>query len=151
MNDNIIICRTSAEELEMIASLEEKVFSDPWNLSVLSSSFENDSYIFLTAMNEKNQLAGYVIGLSSWGEAELLRIAVEPAARRCGVGRKLMSCFIDVINERKDDKIFLEVRESNDSAIALYSAFGFKKYAVRNGYYKKPTENAVMMSLELCK
>ena len=149
MSDRIIICRASAGDLHEIAKAEEEIFSDPWGLKGLTSSFESENYVFFVAKDENDVFMGYVIGISACGEAELLRIAVSPCARGQGVGKKLLAHYIDSEKEKNSLKLFLEVRDSNVPAITLYSSYGFTKYATRNNYYKNPTENAVMMCLDL--
>jgi ribosomal-protein-alanine N-acetyltransferase len=94
-------------------------------------------------------LAAYLIGCGVAGESEILRIAVRPSFRRRGFGRKLMEYFLNVRKAKGDLTVFLEVRASNISAIALYESCGFRSYTVRRNYYKNPTEDAVMMNLYL--
>ncbi len=74
-------------------------------------------------------------------EAEVLNIAVDPAYRRRGVARLLLSGFLA---EFPGD-IFLEVRASNAAAIELYRRFGFVDAGLRRSYYHRPVEDAVVM------
>ena len=80
------------------------------------------------------------------GEAELLRIGVEAARRRQGIGRILMETFVRLCAEQETPDAFLEVRESNRSAISLYEHFCFENVGRRKKYYHHPDEDAVLMA-----
>lgn len=145
---NYIIRACTEKDIADVAELETAVFSDPWSEASLKANLTDGNYSLLCI--EKNGMtAAYLIGCAVAGESELLRIAVRADFRRCGCGRALTEYFI---NERKnsgDFTMFLEVRASNASAISLYELCGFSSYATRRGYYKNPTEDAVMMRLDL--
>ncbi len=75
------------------------------------------------------------------GEREILFIAVDPACRRRGMGRRLLQ------NELAAScgEWFLEVRESNLAAIRLYESLGFRMAGRRENYYPDPPESAIVM------
>jgi len=84
----------------------------------------------------------------------LMLVAVDPAARRHGLGRLLMEDLIDQAQNRACEKIYLEVRESNSAAIALYQNLGFVQHGRRKHYYparcaNEPKESALLMQLDL--
>ncbi|MGB3248698.1 MAG: GNAT family N-acetyltransferase, partial [Tabrizicola sp.] len=83
--------------------------------------------------------AGFLLGRTVAGEAELLTIAVAPEARRRGLGRKLMARFIYQAQLRGAERTFLEVAADNPAAIALYESCGFRQAGTRRGYYRTPT------------
>ena len=145
---NYIIRACTEKDLADVAALEAAVFSDPWSEASLASDLANSNYKVL-CLEADGVIAAYLIGCAIAGESEILRIAVRADFRRCGCGRALTEYFI---NERKnsgDFTMFLEVRASNVSAISLYESCGFSSYATRRGYYKNPSEDAVMMHLDL--
>lgn len=82
--------------------------------------------------------AGVLIGRAVAGEAELLTLAVAPAARRAGLGRHLVEGFLTEARARHADSAFLEVSAENAAAIALYTATGFAVAGRRKGYYQHP-------------
>jgi ribosomal-protein-alanine N-acetyltransferase len=91
-------------------------------------------------------VAGNPVGFCSWrqsapDEAEILNIAVDPPARRHGVGSALLSA----VCEHAQGNIFLEVAEPNHPAIALYRKQGWEHAGVRPGYYDHGSVNAVVM------
>ncbi len=79
-------------------------------------------------------------------ESEVLNLAVDPACRRLGIGRELMQHAIG----RLPGEIFLEVRESNLTARALYLKLGFEEAGLRQEYYQNPPEPAIVMRLRTC-
>ena len=88
---------------------------------------------------------GFVILRGLVDDGELLQIAVDKRARRCGVADLLMDAAIGYALEKELKAIFLEVRKSNDAAIALYKKHGFKSVRLRSDYYSNPLEDAVVM------
>ena len=86
---------------------------------------------------------GFVMGRVVAGEAELLTIAVEPKAQGRGVGTRLMVRFLEELDWRGAEAVFLEVAETNAAARALYSGAGFAVTGRRRGYYHGPDGVAV--------
>jgi ribosomal-protein-alanine N-acetyltransferase len=77
-------------------------------------------------------------------EWELENIAVAPAARRRGLATLLIQELFRHARENNSNSIFLEVRESNQLAHALYEKLGFTKSGLRKGYYQSPPEDAIL-------
>ena len=77
---------------------------------------------------------GFAIGRSIAGEAELITIAVDPAAQGRGAGRALLSAFEAASNA---EALFLEVAEDNVAARALYLSEGWRESGRRKGYYAR--------------
>ena len=82
-------------------------------------------------------------------EAEILDLAVEPQRRRQGLASFLLEHFMGWLSRTTVRSIFLEVRESNFAAIALYVKFGFKNCGRRPNYYRNPDETALLMTVSL--
>ncbi len=80
---------------------------------------------------------GFLLGRVVAGEAELLTIAVAPAARRQGLGRSLVQGFLDKARDQGAESAFLEVAAGNEAARALYAAAGFLPAGKRRGYYQR--------------
>jgi ribosomal protein S18 acetylase RimI-like enzyme len=83
-------------------------------------------------------------------EWELENIVVAGTARRRGVGTRLLGEFIALARAERGSAVFLEVRESNQSARALYRKVGFKETGFRKSYYANPPESAIQCRLSLC-
>lgn len=95
---------------------------------------------------------GFLLGRVIAGEAELLTLAVDPQARRAGLGRALVVRFAAEARAREADSAFLEVAESNAAARALYAACGWRAAGRRRGYYQPPegpAEDALVLVLDL--
>jgi [ribosomal protein S18]-alanine N-acetyltransferase len=80
------------------------------------------------------------------GECEVLNLAVAPLYRRQGIARELLKPLLDSPNAR----IFLEVRESNESARIFYKSMGFQEVSKRDRYYEFPPDAAIVMKFHSC-
>lgn len=93
------------------------------------------------------RVAGFVVARQTApGETEILNLAVAPEARRGGVGTALMHETM----ARRSGEIFLEVRQSNEGARALYRRLGFQETGIRQRYYIDPPEDGIVMRLQSC-
>ncbi|MBR9763103.1 MAG: ribosomal protein S18-alanine N-acetyltransferase [Rhodobacteraceae bacterium] len=95
---------------------------------------------------------GFLLARNAFDEAEVLTIAVDPAARRQGLGRALMQAFLAEARARGAATALLEVAADNAAAIALYRATGFTRTGRRPGYYRTPDgtrKDAEIMSIAL--
>jgi ribosomal-protein-alanine N-acetyltransferase len=90
------------------------------------------------------QIVGFVVFWCVADELQILNIAVDPAHRRAGFGRSLMAHLVATARAGGQQRLVLEVRESNRTAQAFYQAHGFVTVGERRGYYKNG-EAAVLM------
>jgi len=79
-------------------------------------------------------------------EVELQSLAVEPAARRAGIGSALLECLLEWAREGGYRALHLEVRAGNLPAIALYRRFGFVQTGRRRAYYQDNGEDALLLT-----
>jgi len=93
-------------------------------------------------------IAGFVVARCG-EEWEIENVVVKPELRRQGIGRELIREVIRQARERGAKDVFLEVRESNAAARALYAELGFNEQGRRRGYYQNPEEDAVVLRLRL--
>jgi [ribosomal protein S18]-alanine N-acetyltransferase len=96
------------------------------------------------SLEEKSHILGFVVARHLTPEWELENIVVDPMARRKGIGRRLLDALLAEARETNSDGIFLEVRESNTAARALYQRVGFERIGQRRSYYSNPSEDAVL-------
>jgi ribosomal-protein-alanine acetyltransferase len=89
-------------------------------------------------------LPGFLVALHLAPEWELENIVVAPDARRLGLGKRLLNALFATARETNSDAVFLEVRESNTAARALYEASGFSPTGRRKSYYANPQEDALL-------
>ena len=92
-------------------------------------------------------LMGYIIATDIADESELLRVAVADKFKRLGIGKELVKTYTENLKPHCD-KFFLEVRQSNEAAKALYEKVGYKSISIRKDYYSDPNEDAVIYSME---
>lgn len=96
--------------------------------------------------------AGFLLSRAASDEAEILTIAVDPAFRRRGAARAMLSVHLARLAARGVRRLFLEVAEDNPGAIALYRSFGFHEEGRRKGYYRRPdgqTASALVMARDI--
>jgi ribosomal-protein-alanine acetyltransferase len=105
--------------------------------------------IVLIAETPERQLCGFVIPRITDDECELENIVVTPGQTRHGTGSALLSEFFRRARAGGVQRIFLEVRESNVAARALYEKLGFVEHGRREEYYSDPSEAAMLYSLSL--
>ena len=98
-------------------------------------------------VEQEGRIIGYLLASLILGEGELLRIAVSSSSRVQGVGKSLAAAMLRDNPATKTWR--LDVRQSNYGAIKLYEALGFQAVIRRRNYYEKPTEDGIMMMLEV--
>lgn len=135
------------EDVPQIAELEKICFSDPWSEQSIVSELENPLSLWLVACDD-GVIAGYVGSQSVMGWADMMNLAVHPDYRRRGVGEALVSALESGLSGNGVSVLTLEVRQSNENAIALYKKMGFEQVGVRPGYYRHPKENALILRKE---
>jgi len=92
---------------------------------------------------------GFLIGRIAADEFEILNMAVSGAHRRNGIGSKLLESALEFSRNASCARAYLEVRASNEPAIALYARHGFIEFSRRARYYRDPVEDALLLSLSL--
>ena len=130
----------------VLASLERRCFNDPWPAQSFREALTMEHSFGLVA-ECSGEIAGYLIGRAVVGTGEILNIAVLPEWRRRRVGRQLLDAGLDTLAARGAEEVFLEVRESNAGALALYQDAGFRAVGQRAGYYRNPREDALILRL----
>ena len=130
-----------------IAQLEKICFSDPWSENSVASELDNPLSLWLVALNGET-VAGYVGSQSVLDGADMMNVAVHPDYRRKGIARELVTGLINALAEKGVKSLALEVRQSNEAAIALYEQLGFLQVGLRPNYYRNPKENALILRKE---
>lgn len=144
----INIRKAEAKDIDEIINIENASFSTPWSRSSFEDDFDNEYIDFYVAEDEE-KLIGYAsIGLII-PDAEILNIAVDEKYRRQGIGEMLFDTLMNCAYKKEVSDLFLEVRESNEPALELYSKKGFNVLGRRKNYYKLPEEDAIMMHYKL--
>ncbi len=137
--------RMTSAHLQDVYIIETECFSRPWSKKSIESEINNDTSLFLVA-TENDEVIGY-IGMSTViDEGYIFNVAVKSIQRKKGIASALINELITYGKKNNFCFITLEVRESNEPAILLYSKFGFIKVGERKNYYSDPKENAILMT-----
>jgi len=99
-------------------------------------------------MQEESGLQGFVIARVVGEEWEIENIAIAGPARQLGRGTRLLGELLDLARARGAAAAFLEVRETNRAARALYEKWAFLESGRRRKYYKAPEEDAILYRLD---
>ena len=132
------------EHIAEAAEIERLCFSEPWSPEALLYMCKSPN-TYAVAMMIDGRLAAYGGCEFVPPEANIVNIATHPDFRRRGCASGILDALEKFLAEKGVDSIFLEVRESNAPARALYEAKGFRAVGVRKKYYRFPTEDAVVM------
>ncbi|MGQ7329236.1 ribosomal protein S18-alanine N-acetyltransferase [Streptococcus suis] len=128
---------------EAVLTVMQSVYEQsPWTLEQIASSMASQDEDYYLAY-EGQELVGFLAVQTVLDEMEILQIAVKADFQRLGIASQLMAAVMDW-----EGDIFLEVRESNSAAQALYTRQHFTKIGKRKDYYRNPVEDAVIMKRE---
>ena len=130
----LVIRKMMPEDLVQVCQIEKDNFSLPWS-----------EKSFLESMERDDTVAGYLGCYCICGTGEITNVAVKYNHRRKGIGGKLLEKLYQEGISLQCEEYFLEVRESNEAAIGLYTRQGFEKEGIRKNFYEMPVENAVIM------
>jgi len=150
------IRNATEEDIPGILQIEREAISPPWTHgTLLSEIYREDSFFAITEHGalpltaHEPQLSGFVILRQMGDEGELLQIAVDKAMRRRGAADALIVAALLYAGDNALKSVFLEVRKSNEAAIALYKKHGFESVRTRKDYYINPVEDAAVMARDL--
>jgi ribosomal-protein-alanine N-acetyltransferase len=145
------------EHVAKILELAEQGGLSPWTEADYRAEVNRDDSIFLLIQERASkQTRGFIVARlitnrdnPAPSQAEILNITTAPEYRNLGLGTALLAAAIRKISERAPATVWLEVRCSNDAAIAFYGNNGFTVEYVRKNFYSNPTEDAFVMKMEV--
>ncbi len=151
--------------LDKIMLIENSSHSHPWSENTTKSCFGGRYHVlglfYNTCSNDSSDddinqaaeetLLAYCFIEAICGEATIMNIVVDPTLQGKGYGKFLLSQAITWCQQNNNNTLWLEVRESNTKAIALYDSLDFCEVSRRHNYYPtdKGNEDAIVMSLML--
>lgn len=141
----MIIREMTFEDLDQVMEIENANFSVPWTAEGFFTYLLRMDALFLVA-EEAEKIAGYCGVIMAADEGDITNVSVKKELQGQGIGNALVTELIKRTGDMGINTIFLEVRASNQPAIALYEKMGFEHMGVRKGYYSDPTEDAITMS-----
>jgi ribosomal-protein-alanine N-acetyltransferase len=118
-----------------------------WSRTEYDKLFAPEALQSRTALvvEQDGSVVGFMVGRRVELEWEIENIAVTGPARRRGLGTRLLGEFMNLVRERGGRAVFLEVRESNLAARALYEKWAFSEVGRRKKYYRDPVEDALVL------
>ena len=133
-------------DLPDLLNIEEASFLHPWPESAfLEEIKKSPTTLYVLRNDPADSVSAYICFWQVADEIQLMNLAVHPAQRQRGTGRSLMAFLLERAKEMKVSKVFLEVRPSNLTALALYRSLGFQVLYRRPGYYGPEGEDALVM------
>lgn len=143
---DIRIRELERSDLHYAAELDRRAFEDGWSEKMFSAELEKD-FAYYFAAEDGGGLLGFAGVWCVYETADVARIAVEPSARRRGIGEALMRALIEKAGEKGCCRMMLEVDETNSAARSMYRKLGFTEIDLRKNYYGE--HSAVIMELNL--
>lgn len=134
----------SAPDPAALAALHAEAFAAPWDSAAFADLLAQPG-VFAVVESD-----GFILMRQVADEAEILTLAVRPAARRAGLGGRLVGQAAVRSAAAGATRLFLEVAEGNAAARALYARAGFSEVGRRRGYYSRPDgvrEDALVLAL----
>ncbi len=146
---NVTIRKMAAEDVPAVSAIDRMSFTLPWPESAFRYEVTDNrvARCFVGETDEKRIIAAVV----SWviiDELHIATIATHPDFRRRGVGKGILTEALQDGYKAGARRAFLEVRESNQAAQAMYRKFGFEVTGRRPKYYKDNGEDAILMTLD---
>ena len=143
MTPPLEIRRLTYADLPQVIAIERRAFPTPWSLAMFVLELSKPSGICLTALSD-DRVVGYLVCSRYDVVWHVMNVAVDPVRRREGIATAMLE-HLFAQADKPGEQYTLEVRTSNDPAIALYERFGFQSAGVRPGYYHDNKEDALIM------
>lgn len=122
------------EDLSLVSDIERRSYEFPWSHGVFRDCLLAGYHCVV--VEREGAVVGYGVLSVAAGEAHILNLCVDPTYRELGYGERLLDEILVVARDYEVREIFLEVRPSNEKAIALYMKKGFRNIAYRPAYYQ---------------
>ena len=146
MSGDYTVIPLTGDRIEDVVRIERLCFSDPWSPGGLLGDITAPTSRWYGVLDRgSGRLAAFLGTHVVADEGEIVNLATDPAYRRRGLAEALLREFLRL--HPGLDRIFLEVRASNEGAMALYAKLGFIHFGIRRNYYENPAEDAIYMRL----
>ena len=136
------------DHIDDIMEIEKHSFATPWSRKSIEGELKNKFAIYIVAI-EGNKVVGYGGMWHVVTEGHITNIAVHKDYRKRGIGNAIVKRLVDIAIEKEMIGLTLEVRPSNEAALAVYKKNGFKLEGIRKEYYEDNKEDAYIMWLRL--
>lgn len=137
------------DDLDLVMSIERQAYPFPWTRGIFRDCLRAEYPAWIH--EHRGDAIGYAVISLAAGEAHILNLCTAPEAQGRGHGRQLLRHVLRMARGRGAQRVFLEVRPSNENAIALYHGEGFNEIGRRPRYYPAigGREDAIVMAIEL--
>ena len=146
MEGKITLREAVSDDIEWLLAIQKaSPGAAGWSEAGYESLLSSEGTICLVAKDEGEvDVSGFILARLMADEMEILNLAVVPAQRRRGLGRRLVAEALGRAGARGIKQCWLEVRASNQSALEFYHTVGFQEHTRRRDYYRDPVEDAVV-------
>jgi [ribosomal protein S18]-alanine N-acetyltransferase len=137
-------------DIDDVMQVETSSQPCPWTPEMFLQELQRDqAHIDVLRRDSDNRVVGFINYWLVLDELHLLNVAILPEERRRGHARRLIEHMLDFARQSSCRVVMLEVRRSNEAALAMYRNFGFSSVGMRPGYYADNNEDAILMNLPL--
>lgn len=137
-------------DIDDVIRVETSCYPCPWTPEMFLQELQREqAHIEVLRRQRDKQVVGFINHWAVLDELHMLNVAVLPQERRQGHARRLIEHMLAFARQSSCRVVMLEVRRSNESALAMYRNFGFSSVGVRPGYYADNNEDAILMNLQL--
>jgi [ribosomal protein S18]-alanine N-acetyltransferase len=151
------ITQMTEHDLLEVVEIEETTGLSRWGWAAYYSELQGQhNHLMLVArvndnerQDHRHRLAGYIVARMGADELHINNVAVRDRYRGCGIGLKLLNSILTEGARSGAGRAYLELRAGNAAALALYEKCGFQVTARRARYYSEPTEDALVMTVQL--
>lgn len=142
---DIKVVPMTLEHVDDIMIVENLSFSIPWSINAFIEEITKNSFAYYYAGIYKGKAVGYGGMWQVFDEGHITNIAVHPEFRKIGIASRILECMIGESIDMGVQRMTLEVRKSNISALRLYQKYGFINEGIRKSYYADNGEDAIIM------
>lgn len=137
------------EDVSAVANVEAAAYEFPWSRGIFRSCLDNGHHCWV--LEQGGVVIGHGILSIGADEAHVLNVCIAPRYQGRGHGTRLLQRMLDLARWHHAQRVFLEVRPSNELAHAMYEHAGFNEVGRRPGYYpaRRGREDAIVMAMEL--
>ncbi len=146
-----LIRKMTLEDIPAVIDLDHKSFSLPWPERSFRFEVTENPASHCWVAEQDGKVVGMIVVWLIVDEAHVATIATHPDYRRQGIAKNLLALALRQLIDEGARSSFLEVRESNFAAQAMYRKFGYEDAGRRRRYYKDNDEDAILMNLESLK
>ncbi|PTQ90605.1 ribosomal protein S18-alanine N-acetyltransferase [Agitococcus lubricus] len=147
-SDFLVLRPMTEADLNAVYAIEKQVQYAPWSIPLFQEGLGRH---LCTVAEYQHQIIGFSVVQFIVDEAHLLNIAIDPQYQKRGFAKVLLAKVFAQAQDKNASTLFLEVRQSNQRALAIYQMAGFNEIGLRKNYYPSPNgkEHAVIMAYML--